>query len=244
LNLKVLLLHGQPGAPRDWDRVIAALPGGVEPLATARPGWNGGSPALDLRGNALAAADALDAPAIVVGHSFGAAIAASLAVLAPELVRSLVLVSPSANSAALDGFDGVLASRVLGSVLSGFMLGTVGGALSLPPVRRVLGTTLGLDQEFLRAGGQLLIRPRSWRSFEVEQRALCREVPQLEKQLGEITAPTTIVSGTSDRVVPLRAARMLATQIPGARLKLVEGAGHLLPQLAPDAVARAVGELI
>ena len=236
----VLLLHGQPGTARDWDRVIAALPGDLEALAIARPGWNGGSPPLDLRGNALAAAKALDAPAIVVGHSFGAGVAAWLAVLAPELVRALVLVSPSANSAALDGFDGVLASPVLGSVLSGFMLGTVGGALSLAPVRRILSTTLGLDQGFLRAGGRLLVRPRSWRSFEVEQRAMFRDLPALEARLGEITAPTTIVSGTADRVVPKHAARLLATQIAGARLELIEGAGHLLPQLAPDAVARAV----
>ena len=240
---KVLLLHGQPGGARDWDRVIAALPSGLDPLAMARPGWNGGSRALDLRGNALAAAKALDAQAIVVGHSFGAGVAAWLAVLRPQLVRALVLVSPSANTAALDGFDGLLAAPVLGTLLSGVMLGSVGGALSLAPVRRALGTTLGLDQEFLRAGGNLLVRPRSWRSFEIEQRALLRDLPALQERLGEIAVPTTILSGTADRVVPPRAARQLANQISGARLELIEGAGHLLPQVNPDEVAGAVAAL-
>jgi pimeloyl-ACP methyl ester carboxylesterase len=224
--------------------VIAALPSGLDPLAMVRPGWNGGSRPLDLRGNALAAADALDAPAIVVGHSFGAGVAAWLAVLRPDLVRALVLVAPSANTAALDGFDGVLAAPVLGPVLSGVMLGTVGGALSLPPVRQVLAARLGLDQGFLRAGSRLLLRPQSWRSFEVEQRALFRDLPALEERLEEIAAPTTIVSGTADRVVPSRAPRLLATQIPGARLELIKRAGHMLPHRQPDVVARAVAELV
>jgi pimeloyl-ACP methyl ester carboxylesterase len=243
-NTRVLLLHGQPGGTRDWDRVIAALPSGLDPLAIARPGWNGASRPVDLRGNALAAADALDAPAIVVGHSFGAGVAAWLAVLAPELIRALVLVSPSANTAALEPFDGVLAAPVLGPALSGVMLGAVGGALSLPPVRHLIASRLGLDQGFLRAGGRLLLRPQSWRSFEVEQRALFRDLPALEERLGEIAAPTTIVSGTADRVVPSRAPRLLATQIPGARLQLVEGAGHMLPHRQPGVVARAISELV
>jgi pimeloyl-ACP methyl ester carboxylesterase len=238
--LNVLFLHGQPGGARDWDRVIAALDGAASPVAGYRPGWDGRSVALDLPGNADAAAAALKEPAVVVGHSLGAGVAAWMAVLHPERVRSLVLVSPSANAAALTEFDKVLASPVAGSVLSGVLLGSVGAALSLPALRRLLDRWLGLDPDFLRAGSRLLTRPRSWRSFAIEQRALLRDLPALEPRLREIAVPTTIVSGTRDRVVPPAAARLLATQIPGAQLKLVHGAGHLLPHQHPDAVAAAV----
>ena len=205
---------------------------------------DGRSRALDLRGNADAAAATLDAPAVVVGHSFGAGVAAWMAVLHPGLVRALVLVSPSANAAALTGFDNLLASPVLGPVLSGAALASIGGTLSLPLLRREISSRLGLDPGFLRAGGRLLIRPRAWRSFEIEQRALLRDLPALERRLREIRVPTTIVSGTADTVVPPRASRLLAEQIPGARLELLEGAGHLLPHRHPDAVARAVAEAI
>jgi pimeloyl-ACP methyl ester carboxylesterase len=58
--------------------------------------------------------------------------------------------------------------------------------------------------------------------------------------LGEISAPTTIVAGSEDRVVPLSAARRLATQIHGAELVVVDRAAHLLPQQHPDRVAAVI----
>ena len=42
-----------------------------------------------------------------------------------------------------------------------------------------------------------------------------------------ITAPTLVLHGTADRVVDPRNARLLAERIPGARLELLPGRGHL-----------------
>src|SRR5438270_288396 len=71
----VLLLHGQPGAARDWDRVRAAIGSPPETIAIDRPGWAGGSAPSDLEGTARAALDALDAAAAqrgcVLGRGFG-----------------------------------------------------------------------------------------------------------------------------------------------------------------------------
>jgi pimeloyl-ACP methyl ester carboxylesterase len=66
------------------------------------------------------------------------------------------------------------------------------------------------------------------------------ELPVLEARLAEISAPTTIVAGSADRVVPLSAARRLATQIRDAELVVIERAAHLLPQQHPDSVAAAI----
>lgn len=240
----VLLLHGQPGGARDWDRVVAALGPGVSAHAIYRPGWDGLTAPLDLRGNAEAAATALDRAGVeratIVGHSLGAGVACWLAVLQPERVRALVLVSPCANLAALSGFDRVLASPPVGPVLSGLLCGTVGAALSVPAARRLLARRLGLDPEFLRAGARLLIRPRAWRAFEVEQRALYRDLPALAPHLPEIAAPATIVTGSGDPVVSPASARELAAQIPGAEFVLIDGAGHLLPHQHGDRIARII----
>src|ERR1039458_9118417 len=52
----VLMLHGQPGGARDWERVIAALGPDTPAIAINRPGWDGASEPMDLPGNAAAAA--------------------------------------------------------------------------------------------------------------------------------------------------------------------------------------------
>jgi pimeloyl-ACP methyl ester carboxylesterase len=54
------------------------------------------------------------------------------------------------------------------------------------------------------------------------------------EELGRITAPTLVIHGEADRLVPVRAGRDVAAAIPGARLEIIEGMGHdLPPQLWP-----------
>jgi pimeloyl-ACP methyl ester carboxylesterase len=244
LSAPILLLHGQPGGVRDWDRVVAALGPATEPIAVYRPGWDGRRPACGLADNAGAAAAELSARGIgratVVGHSLGAGVAARLAVARPELVNALVLVAPGVNTAALDSFDRLLAAPGVGDGLSAALLGGAGFALGVGGFRRAVATRLGLDESFLLAGGRLLRRPAAWRAFVVEQRALFAELPVLEGRLGEIAVPTTIVAGSADRVVPPAAARRLAAQIPEAKLVMIDGAGHLLPHQHARVVADAV----
>jgi pimeloyl-ACP methyl ester carboxylesterase len=240
----VLLLHGQPGSARDWDRVLDALGRRSDVLAPDRPGWDGRSRATDLEGNAAAALAALDAHrverAVVVGHSFGGAVATWLAVRRPERLAALVLAAPSANHRAMSAIDRVLASKLAGAAV----VAGAGAALSLSPLRRLIATRAGLDEPYLRGLARLLTKPSAWESFVVEQRALLDGIPQLEPQLDQIAIPTVVVAGAADRIVPSAAAELLAGQIPGAELVMLRRAGHLLPhrhaaKLAEIITARA-----
>jgi pimeloyl-ACP methyl ester carboxylesterase len=240
----VLLLHGQPGGARDWERVIAALKPGTIAIAINRPGWDGASEPMDLAGNAAAALRSLDARGIeratIVGHSLGAAIAAWLAALHPDRVRALVLASPAANQDALSALDRLLAAPVAGYLATVAALAGVGLALTASPLRRLAADGLSIDEHYLKAASRRLLEPASWRAHLVEQRALINDLPALEQQLPRISAPTTILVGIGDRIVPVASARHLATQIPGAQLKLVRAAGHLLPQRHPRLLAAAI----
>jgi pimeloyl-ACP methyl ester carboxylesterase len=228
----VLLLHGQPGGARDWDLVVAALDRRVQTIVVDRPGWDGRSAPRDLPGNAAAALKALDAAgaarATVVGHSFGAAIAAWLCTDHPDRVGALVLLAPAVNDASLQWIDHWLAAPALGPFLSTAALAGPGLALSGPAVRSWVGSRLGLDGGYLRAAARMLRAPWAWRSFLVEQRALIVQLPALESRLPQIAVPTTIVIGSTDRVVPPASAKLLARQIRGAALVPVRRAGHLL----------------
>ena len=239
-----LLLHGQPGSARDWDAVIAALGESVDAIAPDRPGWDGRGGATDLAGNADAALRTLDARgierAVIAGHSFGGAVAAWLALRHPERVRALVLAAPSANERALYPLDYVLAAPLAGPVLSGALLGGAGASLRVRPARRALASRLGLDERYLRGLGRLLAKPAAWRAFVVEQRALVRDLPALERELHRIATPTVIVAGAADRIVPTAAAEALAEQIAGAELVLLRRAGHLLPHRHADRLAEII----
>jgi pimeloyl-ACP methyl ester carboxylesterase len=239
----VLLLHGQPGGAREWAPVQALL-SGTTTIAIDRPGWDGSSRPTDLAGNAIAAREALDRAGIeratIVGHSLGAAVAVLLALLHPERAAALVLVSPSANTDSLYGLDAFLAQPVLGYLAGAGALITAGLLLAAAPVRRRLAARMWLDERYLRSAGRSLLAPATWRAFASDQQALVSGLPAIEARLGEISAPTTIVAGSEDRVVPLSAARRLATQIRDAELVVIERAAHLLPQQHPDRVAAAI----
>ena len=237
----MLLLHGQPGGARDWGCVIDALGTRAEPLAIDRPGWDGRSRACGLDCNAGAALAALDraglSRATVVGYSLGGTVAAWLAATRPERVLRLVLIAPAANAESLVPLDYLLAAPVLGELASAAALAAAGAALAVRPLRRLVSSELSLDPRYLVGAARRALVPGTWGSFVFEQRMLIRELPQLEPLLGQIAAPTTIVIGDSDRIVPPSSARKLARQIPGADLVEIERAHHLLLQQHPERLA-------
>ncbi len=244
-NDSVLLLHGQPGAATDWDRVCGTLGDRVpSTIAIDRPGWDGRSAVTDLAGNARAALAALDRAGVtratVVGHSLGAAVAAWLAASARERVSHLVLVAPAANLDSLSTVDYLLAAPLVGWLASVGAMAGGGVILGTGPLRRWVAEATALDDRYLRAAGRMLLAPAAWRAFVREQRFLVRDLPALERRLRDISAPTTIVAGTGDRVVPIAAARRLAGQIRDAQLVEVEHAGHLLHVQNADRLAEVI----
>jgi pimeloyl-ACP methyl ester carboxylesterase len=59
-----------------------------------------------------------------------------------------------------------------------------------------------------------------------------------------VQAPTLVLSGDDDPIVPLINARILAFGIPGARLHVLEGAGHLFLHTQPERVALVIDEFL
>jgi pimeloyl-ACP methyl ester carboxylesterase len=64
--------------------------------------------------------------------------------------------------------------------------------------------------------------------------------PRLLALLPRIAAPTVVLWGERDALIPLEHGRVLRQRIPGAELRVVEGAGHLVALDAPAAFAEAL----
>src|ERR1700676_1600854 len=106
---ELVLLHGQPGSPADWQQVARRLPAQLHVVAADRPGYGSSQlPAGGFAANARAVLDDLDARgitrAVLVGHSFGGGVALSAASLAPGRVEAIVLLA-SVGPGCVNGWD-------------------------------------------------------------------------------------------------------------------------------------------
>jgi pimeloyl-ACP methyl ester carboxylesterase/uncharacterized membrane protein YbhN (UPF0104 family) len=245
---ELVLLHGQPGSPADWQQVAGRLPPQFHAVAADRPGYGSSRyPAGGFTAGACAVLDDLDARgitrAVLVGHSYGGGVALAAAALAPRRVEAVVLLA-SVGPGCVNGWDKLLAAPGAGQLcaLAAWRLTPWIARSRLTRIARRRGRPLRPDEH---ANWQVWGQPGHghrplWRTFLTEQRALLRELGELEHAISSVQAPVLVLADPKDTLVPVETARRLARDLPDARLQLVQGAGHHLPRRAPDAVADAI----
>lgn len=245
----VVLLHGQPGSAADWQWVVPKLANSYLLIVPDRPGYGrtGGS-AQGFVANAASVVELLDRKTVertvVVGHSWAGGVALALAEEFPERVAGLVLVSSIGPGERIGWDDRLLAMPVVGETIAMLTIGLPGRLLGNERVQRAADRRLhGPALDAVRAiagltgGGR---RRRVWQSFVVEQRAMLQELDGLGPGLVGISAPTEILNGEADRIVPASVGELLERSIAGARRTLIPDVGHLLPHDRPSEVADAV----
>ncbi|HEY0936460.1 MAG TPA: alpha/beta fold hydrolase [Trebonia sp.] len=243
----LVLLHGQPGSPADWQALIARLPPQLRAVAPDRPGYGASPrPAGGFTANARALLDDLDARgvqnAVLVGHSWGGGVALQAATLAPERVQAVVLLA-GVGPDCLTGLDWLLAAPgigPLGSLLAFHWTPWI-ARTRLAWLQRRHGRALYPGESAsLQVWGQAGGGWPLWRTFLTEQRALLRELAELTEAAASVQVPVLLIADPADQVVPVRTAHRLAEMLPDSRLQLVTGVGHHLPRRAPRVVADAI----
>ncbi len=245
----VVLLHGQPGTAADWVGVVNCLPSTVRAVVPDRPGYGRtDGRATGFAGNAAAVVALLDQLGIdqahVVGYSWSGGVALAMARDEPGRLTGVTFVASVRPGTSLGVLDRALAMPVVGEAASAVAVGVTGLVLQIPRVRQAVDRRYrGTTDEGLNALGQALAGWRAGISFYREQRALVEELDGLAEVLPALPAlsiPVTVLYGTNDRIVPPAQGAELGRAIPGARVVVVEGAGHLLPHERPEVVAEAV----
>ena len=228
----VVLLHGYIGDRRMWRAQLDALDDEFTMVAWDGPGF-GGSPDppedLPLSGfadclAAFIAALGLGRPH-VVGLSAGGALALELYRRHPELPVSLVLASAYAGWAGSLGAD--VASQRLEQALR---------LADLPPGRLVeeLMPTMFTDAApgDLVAGFEASLADFHPAGLRASARAVA--AADLRDVLPGIAVPALLLYGDRDVRAPMTVAHDLHALIPGSRLVVIEGAGHVCNIEAPE----------
>jgi 3-oxoadipate enol-lactonase len=158
----------------------------------------------------------------VLGASLGGFVAQELALVRPDLVDRLVLVCTSYGGPGPESMSPQALSDMLGW----------GSFSAEGALRRGLqtATSEAYRAEHRDEFEQIL----DWRLADSPSDAAYYEQARagagfdLSRDVGHITSPTLVVHGVEDRYVPVANAAALAGAIPGARLRVLDGAGHLV----------------
>jgi pimeloyl-ACP methyl ester carboxylesterase len=178
---------------------------------------------------------------IVVGHSYGGALALALAVNHPDSVGALALVAPltRAQKEAPAVFrDLVISSKHLRKLIAW----TIAIPASMATGRKILDLVFRPDSvpaDFATAaGGLLALRPGQFFAASSDLVNVGEDLPAIEKRYASIRVPVGILFGKSDQILGYEQHGVaMQGKIPGLALSLVDG-GHMLPLTAPELTAR------
>ena len=239
----VLFIHGVPTSSHLWNGVIDRLHGQFTCLAVDLPGL-GRSPKIPYTTKHLELlADKIEEIRIqkgfekwhVVGHDAGSAVAIHYAHRFPEHVDHLVLLSPAVFPE-LKPFPifRLLRVPVLGELLAPLVsLVFWRLAMKLAVEKRRSETRRAIDDfraPFVGFRG-------AWRMMSVlrfgDPAKILADIPEI---LPQLSAPTLICHGASDRAIPHLFAQRTVALIPKSRLVILDS-GHYLPLNRPEALA-------
>ncbi len=244
----ILLLHGTGAATHSWRALLPLLSAGCRVIAPDLPGhgFTRGRPAGGMSMEAMAAAVAAllavlgETPGTIVGHSAGAAIAARLVLDGHATPGCLI-----GLNAALLPFPG-LASKIFPTLARMLFVNPF-----MPHVFAAIARQSGEPKRFLeRSTGSVVDTQGAdyyGRLFATAGHCAGAismmadwDLEVLARDLPRLNVPLELVHGAGDAAIPVSAAKGAAALVPGSRVRVLPGLGHLAHEEAPDALAAIV----
>jgi pimeloyl-ACP methyl ester carboxylesterase len=251
----LVFIHGASGNLRDQVTAFRQVfEGRADLLFVDRPGHGyserGGRQNGLPNGQAQSIADLMERlgidKAIIVGHSFGGAIASSFAVAHPQKTAGLLLLAPATHP-----WDGTVDwyYRLAAKPLFGWMFTRIftlpAGLLLMKSATRAVFHPNPRPERYLEEGAPaLVLRPSNFRSNAIDVVNLNGYLRSAAPGYKAIGAPTVVVTGDSDAIVSADIhARQIAGIVPRAELVVIRGLGHKPDYLVADVVVAAVEKL-
>ena len=243
-GVPVLLVHAIADSWRSFEPLLTYLPDSIRAIALTQRGHGdagrpeGGYRPEDFASDIIAFMDALHLEAaVLVGASSGGFVVRHVAMKAPTRVLALALLGSPATlrdkPAVLEMWESTF-SKLTDPIDADFVRDFIESTLARPLEREFVETMV---QESLKAPA------RVWRAT---MQGLLEDdsLPELHG----IKAPTLIVWGDEDAILPRSDQESLTEAIPGARLLVYPGAGHAFywedPQRAAADLVAFIGDVV
>jgi pimeloyl-ACP methyl ester carboxylesterase len=179
--------------------------------------------------------------ATVVGVDLGASVALRLAATRPTRVHGAVLIGPPPPGRGR-GADLAELGRLTATHLLEASRGMLGTAAWLGPIlTRSVATPAAMPARLVARYAAPFVGADGVRHLQVLANAVTDDDVE-ELDLGRMAARTLVLRGEQDAWCTSADATRLATAIPGAEVRAVPGAGRLLPEEAPEALAALLAE--
>jgi pimeloyl-ACP methyl ester carboxylesterase len=167
----------------------------------------------------------------VVGSGVGGWIAAQMAVMCSERLRSLTLIGAAGVRPEHDEIFDVFVARWRDVIERGFV-----DAASSPEYQRIYGSAPVQEYGGIREAGRTMNMRMCFKPYMYDA--------ALPGMLPKIDVPTLVIHGRDDRIIPLECASLYQRAIPNARLQVIENCGHFAHLDRPEEVAAIVSEFI
>ena len=195
---------------------------------------------VDMAKDTLGIMDALNiGSAHLVGASMGGMIAQNVAAMAGDRVRSLTSIMSTSGDHRLPGPKWEVRRAVLGRRSRG--KGKAAEIERLMKLFRIIGSSKypRNDEEMRQMVTQAVERSYYPQGFLRQFAGILADGSRVERLRG-ITAPTLVIHGDDDCLIPVAGGKHTAECIPGARLEIIEGMGHDLPAPLIDQLAKMI----
>ena len=231
----IVFLHGVGSDKSVWRPQLEHFAKTRRAIAFDYPGYGESDAAIqgttrdDYAAAILSAMDALGiAEAHICGLSLGGVVAIAIDHLAPARCASLILADTfAAHPEGRAIYDRSIAASGNLRAMAEARVDLLLAQPADPAVRsEVVETMSRIDPAAYRIGAEAV--------WLADQRA----------RAGAIAKPTLVLVGNQDLVTPPELSSDLADRIPGARIQVIENAGHLSNLEQPDAFNRAVDEFL
>lgn len=248
----LVLLHGASGNTRDMTFDLAPkLARDFRVIVFDRPGLgytarinHSGATITEQADLLQKAAQQLGAERpIVLGHSYGGAVALAWAVTRAQNISGLVMLAGAAKpwDTGLSTYYRVLSHPVLGPLVIPFLTAFVENSRVEQTVGEIFEPQTAPDGYLHHIGAGLTLRRDSLRANALQRANLLAEVEAIHTRYGEIDLPVEILHGTADTTVGLHIhSEPLSRQIDGSVLTPLPGIGHMPQHAAPAEVIAAI----